>query len=531
MEVHTACPQTGRRERSLLCFFYAALFVAVYTAFMLSSYMAAFAQTRLEHSRECIAVEDSYLVLLKKEKREKGVKVSYTYTSSNEAVATVSKKGFYKGKKAGTADILVREIVDGKATDVGTFTVVVKQSCLQQKNEQQVHGYLTNQPGYYLFDDHEPDESPYSLLDGAFIKYQNSKAKYQFFSCNEKKLRLDEDGTVREVHGTGTVSVDVKELYHKKIRTVGRLVLGIISPKPPETGKIMEVVAGETIYAGEYNGDAWRYHKIEEFILQLSKSENPDKEAANQPEATYTNEDGETFIVPFSRYQKVEHAGVYYAHIFMYDYTKQKYTKCIGTYQVNARQVQTAFTRVASYYPPDRYNVSEGLQIRAGNSMEIPFYMQSDYDGECEVSSSDESVASVMANTAYERAGAVKAGRLYVTASRPGISVITLKTQESELSFKVTVAPAVFQTGGAYQVMAYLASNVPDMGADQGLTFTSSNPEVASMEAAWILGLDFLDSGQKDACFTVHTKDVPGQATLAALYQGEVVYQVTLEVR
>lgn len=94
--------------------------------------------------------------------------------------------------------------------------------------EMYAYGYwaLSTQEGFY-------EKNPYQISVKEAINNRNKKAKYTFYSCNTKKIKVTKSGKVTFVKGKEQqyVKVKVKETYKKKTRTVGTIQFMLISTK------------------------------------------------------------------------------------------------------------------------------------------------------------------------------------------------------------------------------------------------------------------------------------------------------------
>ena len=120
------------------------------------------------------AINDSVSIKIKNKQK----KASYSITSSNKKVATVSKKGVVKGVSAGKAKIVVNQILKKKKTKIATLTVNVKKAVLDEDVDR--NRELTNQPGFH-------NRSTHFILSEN-IDFINKKAKYTVVSSDPEKL-------------------------------------------------------------------------------------------------------------------------------------------------------------------------------------------------------------------------------------------------------------------------------------------------------------------------------------------------------
>ena len=85
---------------------------------------------------------------------------------------------------------------------------------------------LSTQEGYY-------EKKPYQISVKDAIVNRNKKAKYTFYSCNTKKIKVTKSGKITYVKGKDNqyAKVKVKETYKKKTRTVGTIQYTLVSTK------------------------------------------------------------------------------------------------------------------------------------------------------------------------------------------------------------------------------------------------------------------------------------------------------------
>lgn len=529
-----------------------ALFAAALLCTLLFCPCAASANVKLVDRGQNIGIEATYQVRLKGQ----DPKAVYTYTSSDKKIAIVSKKGVVTGKKAGKAEIMVRQSLDQKVTVVGTLNICVKKAALPTGLD--IGLGLGNQPGYYrsLYEENKPK---YALDLKKDVLYRNPKAEYICRSCDESKLLLAADGAVIDTHGTGSVAVEVTEIYQGKARQVGVWdFISILNPRIYESKTTITMAKGESFPIEIYLQCSGRY------LLQTSNVPEPDvASVSDASEQDYFVGDQEVITFQpvkgprFNGRVYAVGAGMRYLHVYLYDYTQQKYNIPLGSYKINVKDLPEAevirmeFDRNPGKFR-EKYSAAEGLKMDANGREELGFYVSPyKYTGGYEVSSSDESVVKVMcATTRFVFGPEYEAGELFLAAYQPGTAIITLKAAGAETSFPVTVAPVDFYTNEKYDVYTFVEfDETGDKEYWDHIKVASSDPSIAilendGIERRWIYepfileheGVMISTTDEKEtpfkyASFQIFTKNKTGKVTLTASYQGTVIYRKTIRVK
>lgn len=167
---------------------------------------------------------------------------TYTYTSSNKKVVTVSKDGILTGVKAGKAKITVMQNYKGKNTKVGICSVEVKAATLERDY------YEVN---YYKGDALDYNYSDYDANNWWIFEYKVKDAKYTYTPSDPDVLEINSDGLITKLGQPGeSTTVTVIETYKKKTRTIGKITVKICVPTLSETE--VEVGLGQYIYPFDY---------------------------------------------------------------------------------------------------------------------------------------------------------------------------------------------------------------------------------------------------------------------------------------
>lgn len=137
---------------------------------------------------------------------------TYQYTSSKPAVATVSKNGIVKGKKVGTTNVTVKEVLKGKTRTVGNVTIQVEAATLNASSV-----------GFFIL------TSDTNAQLSSLMRYSISDATYQFISGDETVMRVEKRGndTYLIPIKAGVATLTIKESYQGKTRTVGTVYAAI----------------------------------------------------------------------------------------------------------------------------------------------------------------------------------------------------------------------------------------------------------------------------------------------------------------
>jgi uncharacterized protein YjdB len=140
----------------------------------------------------------------------------YTYSSNNKKVAKVDKNGKITGVSKGTAKITVKEVVKGKTTKTGIYTVSVVDAALESET--------VDIP---MFSAYYPP-----------IAYRNFKASYSGVSDDTSIVTLDKDANLIRLKA-GKTTVTFKETYKSKTKELGKVTVNVIAPSiTPEYTKI-----------------------------------------------------------------------------------------------------------------------------------------------------------------------------------------------------------------------------------------------------------------------------------------------------
>lgn len=488
------------------------------------------------------AINDSVSIKIKNKQK----KASYSFTSSNKKVATVSKKGVVKGVSAGKAKIVVNQILKKKKTKIATLTVNVEKAKLYVDLDRNIS--LSNQPGYY--------NNSKIFIPSENIARRNEKAKYTVISSDPKKLSLTSDGKIKNVTGTGKVKVTFKETYKKKTRNVGTINVTIYSPS--YTGK-----KDVTIYKYEtYNASENCNYLYGKFYTHISKDEtiidpNTLIKSGNDNNDDVLDSDNIVF--------KGLSAGKRYIHLYLYDYNTKKYiTTPFAQFTITVKTVDTANklkVDFSSYndYDYDDEEVSKFNYSDKTNTLTITnHYFKSfgvyttpcNYTGEVTATSSNPDVVSIVDihNNLYTGDDYYGDSDYYdeeyhteqfsLITLAPGTSTITLKANGAETSFNVVVKETIYNTGDEFDLDIPLDTPIhidPANGDDEYYDKLYDDFSVKSSNSSII---DFVHvseihdiSNNIHACrIGVETGYQSGSATLTVLYKGKEVGSVTINV-
>ncbi|WP_167959124.1 Ig-like domain-containing protein [Anaerosporobacter faecicola] len=167
---------------------------------------------------------------------------TYTYTSSNKKIVTVSKKGVLTGIKTGKAKITVTQTYKKKKTKVGTCNIEVKAAKLNETYYEM--NYRRGEMSDY-------DYYEYNLNNWSIVDYPAIGAKYTYTSSDSSILKINKDGVITEFGKPGkSVTITVKETYKKKTRTVGKFTVKIRVPALSESE--IEIGLNESFYPYDY---------------------------------------------------------------------------------------------------------------------------------------------------------------------------------------------------------------------------------------------------------------------------------------
>ena len=133
-------------------------------------------------------------------------------SSSNSMIAMVSDDGLVTGISYGKAVVTVtwKGDVEGEEKRKAIVTVTKPQQCIERP--------LFFQPGFYeyAYQKHKPQNVAIAL--GIFCL--NPKAEY-VYSTTSDLIKIEPDGTIQEVKGTGVAEIILTENYNNKEEQVG----------------------------------------------------------------------------------------------------------------------------------------------------------------------------------------------------------------------------------------------------------------------------------------------------------------------
>ncbi len=412
------------------------VFVMVFTL-ILNVIPAYAATTKLSTTKATIAINGTKTIKLK----NKNKKAEYTYSSNNKKIATVNKKGVITGVSAGTTTVKVVQILNSKKTTLGTVNVTVKNASINKEMIKEIEEsyILTSQVGAY------PNYMEYGFFAEECVKYLNPKAEYKFYSCDTKKMKIATDGMIEETKGTGTVKVEIKEVYNKKTKSLGTFKVKIENPSL--TTKKATVPMGETVYSYEYIKNVYKHQIIVSDSKKQPKEAEFNSVTKNNKSTIFEVESenwDETTLSGIYMALKAKKAGTAYIHYAAYDSAKKSYNNYMGCVAVTVEDVSKVSDLVFPWEKGDYsgYSKKDGLKINGAGDEEYIYLTQvpEKYLGEYTVKSSNSKVVEA---SIEEKIGTYYEGELLLTldAKKVGTATITIKANGLEKSFKVTVNP------------------------------------------------------------------------------------------
>lgn len=172
--------------------------------FTTNSVKAATTRTTLRQSENTIFVNDQYTIPLS----DKLKNATYIYTSNKTKVAKVNSKGIITGLDNGTASIKVRYKYDGEIYTVGTFTVNVNKTSLNDT--------------YKSFDMLTGD----TLEPKKYLENPNPNAVYVISSTSTKVASGGSDGIIH-AKKAGRAAISIYEVHNEKTRPVGAIGVSV----------------------------------------------------------------------------------------------------------------------------------------------------------------------------------------------------------------------------------------------------------------------------------------------------------------
>ncbi len=172
--------------------------------FTTNNVKAATTRTTLRQSENTIFVNDQYTIPLS----DKLKNATYIYTSNKTKVAKVNSKGIITGLDNGTASIKVRYKYDGEIYTVGTFTVNVNKTSLNDT--------------YKSFDMLTGD----TLEPKKYLETPNPNAVYVISSTSTKVASGGSDGIIH-AKKAGRAAISIYEVHNEKTRPVGAIGVSV----------------------------------------------------------------------------------------------------------------------------------------------------------------------------------------------------------------------------------------------------------------------------------------------------------------
>lgn len=134
------------------------------------------------------------------------------FTSNKTKIAKVNSKGTITGMGKGTAEIKVRYKLKEKFHTIGTFKVTIKKSTLKKTANDKI-------PHYNMMTGN-------TLPASKYLNTINNSAKYVITSSDKYIASGDSKGIIT-AHKSGKASLSVHEVYNKRSRTIGSVVVTI----------------------------------------------------------------------------------------------------------------------------------------------------------------------------------------------------------------------------------------------------------------------------------------------------------------
>lgn len=375
-----------------------------------------FASTTLSETIGINATKKIYL-------NNKNSKAAYTFSSSKNSVATVSKKGVVTGKGEGTAKITVTQKYKGKKTKIGTAKITVKKA--------QLYGggyWVSAQPGFIS------KSNPFKFDKTENVEYVNPKAKYTYDSDN-KNLVISKKGVVTQVKKAGKANLIVKETYQGKTRTLGKIPVTLKEPTYNGSKKV-QLNIGDTYmsdgYIGldEYSGERIRnIEAVGKYYIYYSDKAKSDKEILAFVNSGERSSKGLKMLTDkkgnWNGELLAKSAGTQNCALVQWNYLEKKYDKVFARFQIVVKDLtklkdfQFPWERKTCSYDDEddkenyTYNKKKNSieaylyahYEHAGNSKGgIAFYMKqvpSVFYGDYKVTSSDPKVVSATVDDDY----------------------------------------------------------------------------------------------------------------------------------
>lgn len=398
-------------------------------------------KTKLDYNSGTIAVNETWDIYLK----NKNSKATYSYTSKNKKIATVSKKGVVKGVKAGKTTIAVTQKLKKKQTKVGTFTVTVKKAFIYDNVKED--NWIANQTGWVKSD-------PYTFEPSEYIAYMNKKAVYKVYSSNSSKLSITTKGVVKDVKGTGKVKLIFKETYKGKTSTIGSVKVELRSPSYTGDADI-ELGKNELFNVDKYLSAVGAYS------IFLYDEQKKNDEFGDINDADDEDGEGEDDVLKYvldsngdwNGSLKGAESGTRWIYLFAYNYNTKKYeTTPFASFSItvnaveNLDKIELDFDKNVSNYSDKYTKENDTYKMKTDNFEVLKVYQSPfNYAEDIEVTSSAPDVVSVSFErcTIYDKQDGY-IGQIALNPLNAGNTVITLKSAGVERTFNVAVEEAKY---------------------------------------------------------------------------------------
>lgn len=282
----------------------------------------------------------------------KSKSASYTFKSSKEGVASVSKKGVVTAKKAGKTLITITEVKNGKKKTVGTVKVTVHQA---EHNRHE--WYFSAAEGRY-------EKYPEQLDVKDFLNYVNPKATYTWSCKNPKVITITKKGKITHIDASslskdgksfkwGWIDLVIKETYKGKSRKITWTVR-VAEPglEDIESGSTIEVKQGEIYNVVDHavalgtGGDfgvllSENLYQTEQEAWDALKKNMEDYENDGNDDDSDSDDNDWIFEYIYdkdgywTREIRTKKPGKLYAYFYARNLKKDSYYKYVGYYGIN----------------------------------------------------------------------------------------------------------------------------------------------------------------------------------------------------
>lgn len=387
-------------------------------------------------------------------------KATYIYTSKNKKIATVSKKGVIKGKKAGKTTIAVTQKLNNKKTKIGTVTVYIKKAYIY--NYVKKDNWISNQTGWVK-------NVGSTFAPNEYIGYMNKKAVYKVYSSNSSKLPITTKGAVKDVKGTGEVMLTFKETYKGKTSTVGSIQVELHSPSYTGDAEV-EIGKNEIFDVSEYLNAVGAYA----LSIYDEQTKNDELGDINDSDDDFDYDVLKSVVDADGSWDgllKGAESGTRWIYLFTYNYNTKKYeTTPFASFSItvnvveNLDKIELDFDKNTSDYS-DKYTKDNDTYKMKMDNFELLKVYQSpfNYAENIEVTSSAPDVVSVSFDrcTTYDKQNGY-IGKIALNPLKTGNTVITLKSANVERTFNVVVEESkYYNTDDEYFVSFALDQAIP----------------------------------------------------------------------